>query len=211
MAVNKMVVQWYGDQIVTYILLLEAIILLCIMIKNHETNKKHPLSFKILLYAVYVMAICYAVSLSLCYIALPISSSLSPNSNQLTICQYIWVPVFLFFGATHLCIVNLFMTRLQMVFKNSLYEVSKRTNYTFRIAWASTMVIVLIFCAWFIDPTPYNIYKQEIDTDGNAVTCSSYAKQPSLILMILLGLAGITIVCGNVVVWLLFTHPMYKY
>ncbi len=103
---NSDELQWYGDQSIVYFGMIEALILLIIIInnQNHDATTK-PLSFKLLVYCVYIFSFGYFAALAASYVSLLI---LDPSVDQVSICKSVWVAILSFAGLFAISLINLF-------------------------------------------------------------------------------------------------------
>ena len=210
---QKDVLDWYFDQIGAYIGIFISMILLITIVKrlhfnSSETqNVRYPLSLTFWIYSLYISSF----SLMIFITSLLIGLSLFSGNNQLQTCRIINICTVISAGAFHNSIFNLFMERLYISFKNTLFGLSWNCNVAIRSIFCLIWTLQVIMSAIYLDPSPYNIYDQKVDFDGYGVTCSVLASvKENLTLKLLLFSSGVIIFSGNIFVWSLFLIKLRK-
>ena len=179
MAVNTHLLNWYLDQAGSYFGLIISIACLILILpklygnKNtdlHVQDKGYHKSFKRSILCVYITSILFFIFASLTYVGLPIFKYISPSISQVKICLVTHIFRVLFICLVQVAILNLFIQRLHLSFKDSQYSLSKCSNYGFRIFWFFMYTVLAITLLLSSDPLPFNVYTQQFDLNGNGIT-----------------------------------------
>eukprot|EP01084_Bolivina_argentea_P100142 179887_1 len=207
--VNITVLQWYFDQIAAYIGLVMAIILLMIIIKKFVSSSvKYPLTLQCSTYMVYISYIILFIVTALVSVGLTVSQT----SNQQEFCKIIVPLSILCYGLSQISLINLFIERLRICFMNTSFELSKWTNYVFRIIIFIAWIIVCVFALQTVDASPFNIHTQETDYNGNGSTCNVITTGKQMTIGLLIAMLGnvLCVIVGNIFLLIIFMNKLLK-
>ena len=212
MSANIDVIAWYCDQIVIYLGIIISIVLLILTKKRlvdstTNSNQKTPKPLQFWIYAFFISNVFQMFSLSTQIISLPI---IGTSINQSKTCQIVNVIGYISGPLFYIAEFNLFMERLYLSFKNSLFAISKCKNYTIRVSQICIWIVIGVAASIIIDTSPYNIYTSSVDFDGNGVTCSIVASGGDIATALIFLFASSTKVFGNMLLWILFMRKLYK-
>ena len=159
------VIAWYLDVIGCFLVLIISVMLICIFIRKLYLNpsdaaKKQKLSIKLSIYFLYFASILLFLLAVATLIILPIFKKAKITINQFIVCDTLYSLTTVTFAMYEIAIINLFIERLRISFKNTAYQLTKCTNYVFRIFY---FIIWIVLCVYIIITNrgvivPYNIY-----------------------------------------------------
>ena len=205
-------INWYFDQGIAWMGLIVAITLLIIHIKKLSRTKSDEIDkrFKWWIYSMYVShglfmaAMCCQVSL------LPILKAFNISINQTITCEVILIPMRILISWQHISIFNVFMRRIYILCKGSIFEVSKFRFAMIRIIHSILWITLAVGITFVTDPSPYNVYTSSIDID-NGHTCSTFTSTKiDIYTKMVVVSAAVVIFGGNILAWVLFMCKFVK-
>ena len=211
---NNEVLNWYLDQSAGYFgTILALVLLIIIIVKLHRFKNKNntPISLKLSIYSLYISYLFVFIQIDLYLGGLPLIKSFGYAINQSTYCSVI-VRINIFTAIImQMSIITLYTERLKISFSKSTFALSKRTIHIIRFITCFIGLIVIILFNITADPSPFNIYTEEIDYNGNGVTCSPLSGDKAhIFLLASLGFYVLSTLTGNITMWVLFMRKLYK-